>query len=312
MNSKKIVKKHADEHKQLMKPQDFDNDSYELDVESKGVIKAIGYGTDHQNNKMRLMEFERKAPGKNDVVIEILYCGVCHSDFHVILNEWKNTKYPIIAGHEIVGIISKIGNSVKNFKVGDYAGLGTNFNSCKSCNSCKKNDVEYCEYGVTETYNSPDRKYEGELYATGDITQGGYSNVIVANENYLITLPKKSKKNLAEISPLLCAGVTVYNPLKFLLDKKGPKARVGIAGVGGLGSTAIKIGKALGLEVIALTRTEDKLENCIELGADEALLATDLDVMKLHNNTFDMILCTIPFPHDSTPYIHLLKMKGIM
>ena len=140
----------------LSKPKDLSS-NYKLNINSPNKIKAIGYGNDHPNKKLRIMEFERREPLDNDVLINILYCGVCHSDFHVILNEWKNTNYPIIAGHEIVGEVAKIGKSVKKFKVGDYVGLGPIYNSCKQCDFCKKSEVQYCEYGATETYNSPDR-----------------------------------------------------------------------------------------------------------------------------------------------------------
>jgi len=247
-------------------------------------------------------------------VIEILYCGVCHSDFHVIFNEWKNTEYPIIAGHEIIGIVRKIGKSVKKFKVNDIVGLGPNYNSCRFCKECKMGDVQYCENGVVEAYNFPDRKFDKEKDPTGPITQGGYSNVTVANENYLIKINSKELSELPKIAPILCAGVTVYTPLKTLLKAKGTKCRVGIAGIGGLGHFAVKLAKAMGFEeVFALTTSEDKIGESVELlGAHEALLATDLKELREYNMTFDLILCTVPFPHDATPYICLLKQKSTL
>lgn len=206
---------------------------------------------------------------------------------------------------EIVGEVLKAGKFVGKVRVGDIVGLGPNYNSCQQCESCEAGEEQYCSNDVTETYNTPDRLYT-ELKPTGPITQGGYSNIIVASENYVIRVPRNAPEEL--VAPLLCAGATMWTPLKAL----GINAshRVGIAGYGGLGNIGAKLSKAMGAETIVITTTEDKLDDSIANGADQALLAWDREVLEKYQETFDLIICTIPFPHDSTPYVKMLKPHG--
>jgi uncharacterized zinc-type alcohol dehydrogenase-like protein len=288
----------------LKKPTRSQLGDYKLDPNAD-PIRAIGYGTDHQKNRLTLMDFERRAPNPDDVVIRIAFCGVCHSDWHVLLNEWKNTKYPIIVGHEITGHVINVGAKVKNFKIGSKVAVGPNYNSCRNCKQCQLGFEQYCVNDVTETYNMPDRIGD-EKRPTGPITYGGYSNVIVVPQHFVFIVPDSLPLDLA--APLLCAGVTMYTPLKEFGVKKGMK--VGIAGVGGLGHLGIKIAKSMGAEVVAFTRTPTKIKDAIRLGADDALWSNDLDSFKPHDGTFDLIICTIPFNHDQTPYYHLLKKNG--
>lgn len=297
----KLREKNIDEWG-FQKPRPFSLDKYQLNVNDPVSIKAIGYGTIRKDLPLVLMDFERRAPRNDDVVIEILFCGICHSDWHVLLNEWKNTKYPMICGHEITGKVLKVGDQVKKFKIGDKVAIGPNYNSCRNCNQCATGFEQYCTNDITETYNMPDRK-PGELKPTGPITYGGYSNVIVANQHYVLTIPDGAP--LDKVAPLLCAGSTMFTPLKYLNIKKGD--RVGIAGIGGLGHIGIKLAKAFGAEVFALTQTPDKLEAAIKLGADAAILVKDMDSLKEYEATFDLIIDTIPFNHDITPYLLLVK-----
>jgi uncharacterized zinc-type alcohol dehydrogenase-like protein len=250
------------------------------------------------------MDFERRKPREDDIVVQILYCGVCHSDWHTILNEWKNTKYPLIPGHEVSGKVIKIGSKVTKFVVGDHVAMGPNYNSCLQCPQCTKGFVEYCDNDLTEIYNSPDRR-PGELKPTGAITYGGYSNVIIIREQFAFKIPNNIP--LDRVAPLLCAGVTMYFPLKYFGVKPGDK--VAIAGIGGLGHMGIKLAKAMGAHVTALTRTVEKLSDSKRLGADDAFLIYD-DKLKPYLNTFDLVIDTIPFAHDSSPYLDLIKTMG--
>lgn len=288
----------------LQLPIAFHLQNYKLDVDAT-PIKAIGYGTDSKHHPLVLMDFDRRAPRPDDVVIQILYCGVCHSDWHVILNEWKNSKYPVIVGHEITGQIVKVGSAVTKLKIGDKVAVGPNYNSCLRCNQCNQGFEQYCENDVTETYNMPDR-IPTELKPTGPITYGGYCNVIVAREHFVLKLPDNAP--LDKIAPVLCAGATMYTPLKTL--RIGSSSKVGIAGIGGLGHIGLKFAKAVDAEVYALTRTPDKLDNSLKLGADVALLVTDMDSLNPYHGKLDLIIDTIPFNHDFMPYINLLKPNG--
>lgn len=291
----------------LQKPEVLKSADYQLDINSDHAIKAIGYGTLRHDYPLMLMEFERRVPEDDDVVIEILYCGVCHTDWHVIRNEWKNSKYPIIVGHEIVGTVVKIGSNVSRFQIGDSVALGPNYNSCRQCSQCNTGFEQYCLNDVTETYNMPDRKL-GEIKPTGPVTQGGYSNIIVANQYYLLKIPNSAP--LDRVAPLACAGATVYTPLKY--SGVQPGNRIGIAGCGGLGHFGIKLAKALGFEVIALTRTKEKLNDLKRLGADQALYVPDADSLQAYEMTFDLIIDTIPFNHDLMPYLNLIKPHGTL
>ena len=291
---------------ELRRPAPIQGSIQQLDVNTN-PIEAIGYGNLRKEYPVEPMSFQRRAPLPEDVVIEIMYCGVCHSDWHVYRDEWKNTKYPIITGHEIIGRVVKVGNAVTKFRVGDLAALGPNLDSCKQCDQCNAGFEQYCLNDVTETYNMPER-LPGEIKPTGPVTQGGYSNVIVANQRYVLNVPANS--DLAKLAPILCAGATMYTPLKYCGLPAG--SRIGIAGFGGLGNIGAKLTKSMGYELIVLTTTPAKLQDAINLGADQALVATDLTVMDAYRQTFDMIICTIPFRHDINMYNELLKPHGIM
>lgn len=293
----------------LQKPERLKRgESYQLKIDGERTIKAIGYGTDNKNNPMSLMEFDRRAPLDNDIVVQIAYCGVCHSDWHVILNEWQNSKYPVIVGHEITGKVVRKGKAVSKFNVGDLVAVGPNYNSCRSCSQCKAGFEQYCQYDVTETYNMPDRKFEGELNPTGPVTYGGYANIIVVHEHYALKLPQGAP--LDKMAPVLCAGATMYTPLKYMgIDQNSV---VGIAGIGGLGHIGIKLAKAFGAKVVALTRTPEKLSDSKRLGADVSLLVTDMDSLKPFESKLDLIIDTIPFNHDLDPYLMLLKPNATL
>lgn len=304
---------YSDMDKGLRKPGPRKDFNYKLDIDNPIAIKAIGYGTlseikmEGGDNPQVPVEFERRAPRDDDLVIQILYCGVCHSDWHVALNEWNNTKYPIVVGHEITGKVLKIGKGVTKFREGQNIAVGPNYSSCRQCAMCKSNFENYCINQVTETYNFPDR-FPGQIEATGPISQGGNSNIIVVNENYAVAVPDGMP--LDKCAPLLCAGITMYQPLKYLGIKQGD--RVGIAGCGGLGHLGIKLAKAMGTEVIVLTRTPWKLEDSLRLGADKSVLVTDLDTLNKFHDTFDCIIDTIPFKHDLDPYVKLLRPLGTL
>ncbi|CAH6419802.1 Alcohol dehydrogenase [uncultured virus] len=291
---------------ELKKPSPFQGPVSPVNVNTN-PIEAIGYGNLRKEYPLERMLFQRRAPLPEDIIIEILYCGVCHSDWHVNRDEWRNSKFPIITGHEIVGRVVKIGNKVIKFKVGDLAALGPNYDSCKQCDQCAVGFEQYCKNDVTETYNMPER-LPGEIKATGQVIQGGYSNVIVVNQRYALNVPPQA--NLPKLAPVLCAGAIMYTPLKYCGLPSG--ARIGIAGFGGLGNIGLKLAKAMGYEVIVLTTSPAKLQDAITLGADQALVATDLTVMDAYRLTFDMIICTIPFRHEINMYIDLLKPQGIM
>jgi uncharacterized zinc-type alcohol dehydrogenase-like protein len=301
---------------ELQKPTDLYGE-YKLDIEAN-PIKAIGYGTDHKDKKLRLMQFDRRAPRDTDVVIKIAFCGVCHSDWHTVLDEWRNAKYPIVVGHEITGTVIKAGAAVKKFKVGDKVAVGPNYDSCRSCDLCKKGIEQYCLNGVTEVYNMADRMYAGQIKANGPVTQGGYANVITVDEHFVLALKDAP---LDKAAPLLCAGITMYTPLKQFVGlkkaieaKEGKSFRVGIAGVGGLGSMGIQIAKALDFEVFGLTCTPEKETNT-NLGQDGMILMKDINVhekKKAYFNTFDLIIDTIPFAHNIMPYIQLLKPESTL
>ncbi len=231
--------------------------------------------------------------------IEILYCGICHSDLHQINNDFGGAMYPLVPGHEIVGKVTNIGKDVKNFKVGDLAGIGCIVGSCGICESCKEGFEQFCDDGVTFSFNSTD-KYLGKA------TYGGFSESYVADEKYMLHIPETL--DLASSAPLLCAGITVYSPLKHW--KAGPGKQVGILGIGGLGHVAIKMAKAMGAHVVVFTTSASKVEDAKRLGADEAVLSTDTEQMKQYINKIDFIIDTVSAKHDVNTYLNLLKHDG--
>ncbi|MEA9606363.1 NAD(P)-dependent alcohol dehydrogenase [Xanthomonas campestris pv. plantaginis] len=245
--------------------------------------------------------FERRAPGPDDVQIEIAYCGVCHSDLHTARNEWHNTRYPSVPGHEIVGRVTAVGDAVTGFKVGDLAGVGCMVDSCRSCASCQEGEEQYCEQGFTGTYNGP-------MFGGGENTYGGYSDHIVVDQKYVLHISHSD--NLAAVAPLLCAGITTYSPLAHW--KVGPGQKVGVVGLGGLGHMAVKIAKAMGATVVLFTTSESKRADALRLGASEVVISKDEAQMAAQYNTLDFILNTVAAPHNLDPFLNALKRDGAM
>lgn len=262
-------------------------------------IKA--YGSNSATEDLKPLEISRRKVLPKDVQIEILYCGVCHSDIHTARSEWGPAKYPVVPGHEIVGCVTAIGSEVQNFKEGDLVGVGCIVDSCRTCPSCGEGLEQYCENGMTGTYNSPDK-------ISGGHTLGGYSEQIVVDEQYVLRIP--TNLDISKVAPLLCAGITTWSPLVHWKVKKGDK--VGIIGLGGLGHMGIKFARALGAKVVMITTSPEKGKDAKLLGADEVLLSTDAEMMKTHANSFDFLLNTIPVGHQVNPYIQLLKRDKTM
>jgi alcohol dehydrogenase (NADP+) len=253
---------------------------------------------------MQPFSIERRAVGPTDVRIQILFCGVCHSDLHQVRNEWQGTiptRYPCVPGHEIVGRVTAVGNQVTRFREGDYAGVGCLVGSCGTCSSCRNGLENYCEQIPTFTYNSLDP-------ATGTVTYGGYSESIVVDEKF--TLRISDQLDLAAVAPLLCAGITTYSPLRHW--KVGKDQKVGIVGLGGLGHMGVKFAHAFGAHVVLFTTSEGKREDARRLGADEVVVSRNLDEMMKHMNSFDFILDTVSAPHDVNAYIALLNLNGTL
>jgi len=265
------------------------------------MIKAKGYAAISATLPLEIFQFERRNPGEHDVCIEILYCGVCHSDIHQARNEWGGSIYPMVPGHEIVGKVKNVGAKVKKFKVGDTVGVGCMVDACKKCHSCENHLEQFCEKGSVGTYNS----YEKDKITP---TYGGYSNVIVVNEEFVLRVA--SQLDLARVAPLLCAGITTYSPLKHWKVKAGQK--VGIVGLGGLGHMAVKIANAMGAYVVVFTTSPNKKEDAIKLGAHTVIVSKNTDEMAAQKASFDFILDTVSADHDISAYLNLLKVDGSM
>lgn len=261
------------------------------------TVKA--FGASSKESDLEEMNIERREVTSNDVEIEILYCGVCHSDLHTARNDWGGTKYPSVPGHEIIGKITKIGNDVTKFKIGDLAGVGCIVDSCGECNSCKHDLEQYCENGFTGTYNGKDQHLGGHTF-------GGYSKTVVVDSGHVLKIP--SNLDLAAVAPLLCAGVTTWSPLRHWNVNENSK--VAVVGLGGLGHMAIKLAKGLGAEVTLFSRSINKTEDAKKLGADHVVISTDESQMKAVKNTFDLIIDTVPYDHDVNPYISTLAING--
>ncbi len=264
------------------------------------MIQAQGYAAQDATTPLSPFSFERRDPGPHDVVIDIEFCGVCHSDIHQARNEWKNSKYAMVPGHEIVGKVSAVGSDVTRFKVGDPAAVGVIVNSCRECENCKADDEQYCEKGAVETYNG--KEYDGAP------TYGGYSNVIVTDEHFVH--PISPRLDPAGVAPLLCAGITTYSPLRHWGVKAGQK--VGVVGLGGLGHLGLKFAHSFGARVVQFTTSLNKAEDAKRLGADEVVSSKDEAQMAAHKNSFDFILDTVSAPHDLNVYLGLLKRNGVL
>ncbi|WP_297489564.1 NAD(P)-dependent alcohol dehydrogenase [Acidocella sp.] len=264
-------------------------------------MKTIGYAAQSATSKLAPFHFERRAPRATDVAIEILYCGVCHSDLHAARNDWGGSVYPCVPGHEIVGRVTAIGADVTRHAVGDHVAVGCLVDSCLQCDQCHHDEEQYCRHGYTGTYNSPDR-------INGENTLGGYARHIVVREAFVLRLD--NRLDLARTGPLLCAGITSYSPLRRW--NAGPGSRVGVAGLGGLGHMAVKLAAAMGAHVTVLSRTADKLADALALGADELLVSGDTEAMAKAANRFDLIIDTVPVKHDINPYLPLLDIDGTL
>jgi uncharacterized zinc-type alcohol dehydrogenase-like protein len=264
------------------------------------MTKAIGYAAQSATTPLGPFHFERRDPGPKDVQIEILYCGVCHSDLHLARNEWGFTTYPIVPGHEIIGRVTKVGKDVKKLKAGDMAGVGCMVDSCHHCAECKEDLEQYCN-GMILTYNSPDKH-------TGKTTYGGYSNQIVVDERFVLRV--SPKLNPAATAPLLCAGITTYSPLRHWNVGKGQ--RVGVVGLGGLGHMGVKFANAFGAHVVLFTTSRGKTEDAKRLGAHEVVISKNPDEMKKHAESLDFILNTVAVPHNLDAYTALLKRDGTL
>ena len=270
------------------------------------VLKTKAYGaTGSVFNSLSEMEIERSAPKADEVRIDILYCGVCHSDLHQVRNDWHNTIYPCVPGHEIIGRVSEAGSSVSKFKVGDLVGVGCMVDSCGTCPPCQEKEENYCEgpVGWTATYNGY-MKPKNEDFNTF----GGYSTNVVVKESFVLRIP--ATLDIKAAAPILCAGVTTYSPMKHW--KVGPGQRVAVVGIGGLGHMAVQIARALGATVTAVTRTTEKQAEAEKLGAHDVLISTDSKAMEAHEMKFDFIIITIPDAFEVNDYVKLLKRDGVI
>ncbi|WP_049620940.1 NAD(P)-dependent alcohol dehydrogenase [Frateuria defendens] len=264
------------------------------------AIATHGYAAQSAASPLAPHRFERRDPLPDDVVIDILYCGVCHSDLHTARNEWKNTLYPCVPGHEIVGTVSAVGDKVTKFKVGDTVGVGCMVDSCQHCASCDEGLEQYCENGFTGTYNGP--------VFGGENTFGGYSDKIVVKQDFVLRVSHQS--NLAAVAPLLCAGITTWSPLRHW--GAGPGKKVGIVGLGGLGHMGVKLASALGAHVVLFTTSPGKEADAKRLGAHEVVVSKDPAQMAAHAGSLDLIVNTVAAQHDLDPFLNLLKRDGTM
>jgi uncharacterized zinc-type alcohol dehydrogenase-like protein len=263
--------------------------------------KTAGYGATSASSPLAPFSFARREPLPQDVQIEILYCGVCHSDLHTVRNEWKGTTFPVVPGHEIVGRVTAVGNEVKRFKPGDIAAVGCLVDSCRTCANCNAGLEQYCDVAFVGTYNSPDKHL-------GGMTYGGYSKNIVVDDHFVLHVPDKS--NLAGVAPLLCAGITTYSPLRHW--KVGKNQKVGIVGLGGLGHMGVKLASAMGAHVVLFTTSPNKKEDAQRLGAHEVVVSKNQNEMDRHVNSFDFILDTVSAQHDLNAYLALIKRDGTL
>lgn len=263
------------------------------------TMKVLGYAAQSAQVPLAPYEFMRRSPRPDDVVIEVMYCGVCHSDLHQARNDWGFSQYPLVPGHEVVGRVASVGSNVTKFKPGDYAGIGCMVDSCRTCHPCKEGLEQYCEEGNVQTYNGVDRHDQLPTY-------GGYSQAIVASEDFVLKMP--DGMDLKGAAPLLCAGITTWSPLRHWNVSKGSK--VAVVGLGGLGHMALKLANAMGAEVTLFTRSASKEADARRLGAHHIVLSTDDGQMASVTNQFDLIIDTVPYDHDINPYMPTLTLDG--
>lgn len=260
-----------------------------------------GYAATSASSPLGLFHFVRRDPRENDVVIDVLYSGVCHSDLHTARNDWGGTVYPTVPGHEIVGRVIAVGSAVTRFQVGDAVGVGCMVDSCQHCGACAKGWEQYCENGMTGTYNSTDR-------VDGSATQGGYAERIVVRQEFVLKIPQAL--DLKGAAPLLCAGITTWSPLRHWQVSAGSK--VAVVGLGGLGHMALKLAKALGAHVTLFSRSAGKEADAKRLGADRVVISTDKEQMRAVRGQFDLIIDTVPYAHDVNPYTATLSTGGTL
>jgi uncharacterized zinc-type alcohol dehydrogenase-like protein len=264
-------------------------------------MNVSGYAAKSAKDDLAPLSFTRRDPRANDVVIEISYCGVCHSDLHQARNDWGGSLYPMVPGHEIIGRVVSVGKDVKRFKQGDQVGVGCMVDSCQHCAACEQGLEQYCEEFPTFTYNAVDRHDNMPMF-------GGYSEKIVVSDKFVVKIPKGL--DLKAAAPLLCAGITTWSPLRHW--KVGKGSTVAVVGLGGLGHMAIKLAKALGADVTLFTRTPGKEADARRLGAHHVVLSTDKDQMAAVKNRFDLIIDTVPYKHDLNPYLPTLSLNGTL
>jgi uncharacterized zinc-type alcohol dehydrogenase-like protein len=265
------------------------------------MFSTKAYAASGANSPLASFSFNRREPTPNDVQVDILFCGVCHSDLHTVRDEWGGTTYPCVPGHEIIGRVVKVGADVKKFREGDLAGVGCLVDSCRTCGNCRANLEQFCDNGVVFTYNSKDKH-------TGGMTYGGYSKSIVVEQHFVLRIP--DKLDLAAAAPLLCAGITTYSPMRHWKVEKGQK--VGVVGLGGLGHMAVKFAHAFGAHVVLFTTSPGKTADAKRLGAHEVVVSKNEEEMKKHANSFDFIIDTVSAKHDLNAYLALLKRDGTM
>jgi len=263
------------------------------------TVKA--YGAESTTADLKEMNIDRRTVTARDIEIEILYCGVCHSDLHTVRNDWGGSQYPVVPGHEIVGRVTAVGSEVSKLKVGDLAAVGCMVDSCRTCDSCKQDLEQYCINGFTGTYNGKDKHLGGHTF-------GGYSQKVVVDEHFVLKVPENL--DLAAVAPLLCAGITTWSPLRHW--NAGPDSKVAVVGLGGLGHMAIKLAKGLGAEVTLFSRTPGKSEDAKRLGADHIVISTYEEDMKSVAGKFDLIIDTVPYEHDVNPYMQTLTLNGTL
>ncbi|QDA62464.1 NAD(P)-dependent alcohol dehydrogenase [Hymenobacter jejuensis] len=264
-------------------------------------MQTKAYAADAATAPLAPFQLERREVGPHDVLIEILFCGVCHSDVHQVRDEWGGSTFPMVPGHEIVGRITQVGDHVKNFKAGDLAGVGCMVDTCRTCSNCEQGLEQYCETHISFTYNSTLQDRQTRTY-------GGYSNQIVVDENYVLHV--SDKLDLAGVAPLLCAGITTYSPLRQW--NAGPGKRVGVVGLGGLGHMAVKLAAAMGAEVTVLSTSSSKEADAKALGAHKFVVTKDAEQLKATQNYFDLIINTVGANIDFNAYLMLLRLDGTM
>ena len=269
-------------------------------IQKSYMIETKGYAAQDAKTPLAPWKFQRREVGDHDVKIDITYCGVCHSDIHQVRNEWGGSVFPMVPGHEIVGRVSKVGNHVHKFKSGDLVGVGCMIDSCRQCDNCKDGLQQYCTSGASFTYNGFEQDHTTPTY-------GGYSNVVVVNEDFVLNVSEKLP--ITGVAPLLCAGITTYSPLRHWKIGKGHK--VGILGLGGLGHMAVKFASAFGAEVTMLSTSKSKETDAKKLGAHKFILTTNDEYLKKVKGYFDFIIDTVSAPHDYNLYLSLLKTDGI-